>query len=121
MGLAELVIQADLPTSPPPISTARINARPLQEDPSKLSKSTGEEEQEEEDYHCVTPKSEESTAVKPAAAAAVLVCPPAPRKPRRRPAKRKHSSLRTAAGYFPVPDDLTLLFVPATKKVRLAG
>ncbi|CAL9172692.1 unnamed protein product [Musa hybrid cultivar] len=93
------LVNRELP-SLPPIRTSGIDANDREEDPSE---STGNEEI----GCCVTPKSEE-TVLKPA-----LVCPPAPRKPR--PPKRRYGS--SPKGYFPVPDDLTLVFTPVSRLV----
>ncbi|CAL9105122.1 unnamed protein product [Musa acuminata subsp. burmannicoides] len=93
------LVNRELP-SLPPIRTSGIDANAREEDPSE---STGNEEI----VCCVTPKSEE-TVLKPA-----LVCPPAPRKPR--PPKRRYGS--SPKGYFPVPDDLTLVFTPVSRLV----
>ncbi|RRT83574.1 hypothetical protein B296_00001641 [Ensete ventricosum] len=105
MGL-ELAVRE--PPSLPPIRTSGNDAKLHEESPSKSGN--------DEDVDCCgTPKSEE-TAVKP-----VLLCPPAPKK-KPRPAKRRCSSPQER--YFPVPDDLTLVFIPvpcpATKKARVA-
>lgn len=105
MGL-ELAVRE--PPSPPPIRTSGNDAKLHEESPSKSGN-------DEDVDCCVTPKSER-TAVKP-----VLLCPPSPRK-KPRPAKRRCSSPQER--YFPVPDDLTLVFIPvpcpSTKKARVA-
>ncbi|WOK95010.1 hypothetical protein Cni_G03715 [Canna indica] len=98
----ELVV-AEPPSLPPIRAAGGQDEAPT----SNNSATAGDEEE-----CCVTPKSEESK-LKPA-----LECPPAPRKPRP-PPKRKLGDLR---GFFPVPDDLSLVFTrcrPPTKRIRV--
>ncbi|XP_042414502.1 uncharacterized protein LOC122003461 isoform X2 [Zingiber officinale] len=64
------------------------------------------------EHCCLTPKSGETGGADP-------VCPPAPKKLpcRLQPAKRRRKSvLHKADNYFPVPDDLAMVFIPIRAK-----
>ncbi|MQL75411.1 hypothetical protein Taro_007774 [Colocasia esculenta] len=62
-----------------------------------------QDEEEKEEPSCATPKSADQHTLKP-----TFVCPQPPRKAR--PPKRKRSP--PPQGFFPVPSDLSLVFVP---------